>query len=340
MTARASPVQLRTYGIRGPRSAIVGLGAHVPSRSVSNDELVAMGVCTSDEWIVERTGIRARRIAEPGTPAFALGAKAAAQALEMAGVQADEIDVLVVSTTSPDSPMPSMACRIQNLLGAYGACAYDLLGACSGFLYALSVADAYVACGAAHTVLAVGTEVMSRMIDWKDRHVSVLFADGAGAAIVRPAPPGAGFTSWCLGSDGRGYDKVTVGNVEAGPYATCETAPKIDMKGPEVFRFGIDMFTRQAEAVTAAAGICVSDVDVWVPHQANRRIIEAAARRLAVPLERMVINVDRYGNTCSASIPLALKEAVDDGRIRSGDQVLMVAFGSGLTWASCLHAWP
>ena len=262
--AAPAPVQLRTYRTEGRRSAIVGLGTHVPSRSVSNDELVAMGVSTSDQWIVERTGIRARRIAEPGTPSFALGAKAAAQALEMAGVRPDEIDVLVVSTTSPDSPMPSIACRIQNLLGAYGACAYDLLGACSGFLYALSVADAYVACGAADTVLAVGTEVMSRMIDWKDRHVSVLFADGAGAAIVRPAPPGAGFTSWCLGADGRGYDKVTVGNVEAGPYAICETAPKVDMKGPEVFRFGIDMFTRQAEAVTAAAGICVSDVDVSI----------------------------------------------------------------------------
>jgi 3-oxoacyl-[acyl-carrier-protein] synthase-3 len=338
---RSDALPLRTFKAKGRPSAIFGMGIDAPPKVLTNFDLEKL-FDTSDQWVTERTGIKSRHIAEPGTTTFSLATAASRRAIEAAGIKATDIDTIIVGTSSPDGPFPSIACRIQDELDAPGAMAYDVLAACTSFMYGLAQADALIATDRAECVLVVGAEVLSRMLDYTNeyRHTAVVFGDGAGAAIVRPTSKGAGFKAWCLGGDGRGYQQVTAGSVGPGAYVARDEKPIIDMKGPDVFRFAVDIFIRQAYAVAQEAGISVDEIDLWVPHQANRRIIEAAARRLAVPLERVVINVDRYGNTCSASIPLALKEAVDDGRIRSGDQVLMVAFGSGLTWASCLHAWP
>ena len=335
---RSDAVPLKIHRSTGRPSAIAGLGTYAPEKVLTNRDIERM-VDTSDQWITERTGIKERHIAERGTTTFELATKAAERALASAKVSAADLDLILVATSSPDGPFPSVACRVQERLGVPGACAYDLLAACTGFVYALSVADTYIAAGRAESVLVVGAEVLSRMIDWNDRGTCVIFADGAGAAVVRPAAQGAGFVSWCLGSDGRGYDQVTCGDIPRGAYAAGEVDPLIAMKGPDVFKFATDIFIRQAFAVTEAAGVRMEDVDWFVPHQANRRIIEAAARRIGLPLERVAVNIDRYGNTSTASIPLALADAVADGRIRSGDKVLMAGFGSGLTWGACLLEW-
>jgi 3-oxoacyl-[acyl-carrier-protein] synthase-3 len=335
---RSDAVALRTYSTRGRPSAIAGIGVHVPPGVVTNHDLEKM-VDTSDQWIVERTGIRERRIAEPGTPTFELATIAARAALERAEIRPQDLDAILVATSTPDGPFPSIACRVQNELGAPGCCAMDVLAACSGFAYALSLADAYIAAGSMDTVLVIGAEVLSRLIDWTDRGTCVIFADGAGAAVVRPARKGAGFRSWCLGADGRGYDKITVGNIPLGAYAAGEANPKIGMKGPDVFKFATDIFIRQAHAVTAAAGVTMDDIDLWVPHQANRRITEAAAQRIGLPMDRVMVNIERFGNTSTATLPLALNDAIDQDRLHPGDTVLIAGFGSGLTWAACLLEW-
>jgi 3-oxoacyl-[acyl-carrier-protein] synthase-3 len=335
---RSDAVPLRTYRAQGRPAAIAGVGVGVPQRVLTNRELERM-VDTSDQWISERTGIRERRVAEPGTPTFELATLAARDALDRSGVGADELDMILVSTSTPDGPFPSIACRVQNELGAPGCCAMDLLAACSGFAYALSVAAAYVGSGRADNVLVIGAEVLTRLVDWTDRGTCVLFADGAGAAVVRPARRGAGFRSWCLGADGRGYDKITCGDVARGAYAAGEGQPRIGMRGPDVFKFATDIFIRQARAVAEVAGVSMDDIDLWVPHQANRRIIEAAAQRIGLPMERVMVNIDRFGNTSTATIPLALQDALDQGRLEAGDTVLIAGFGSGLTWAACLLEW-
>jgi 3-oxoacyl-[acyl-carrier-protein] synthase-3 len=335
---RSDAVPLRTYRSQGRPSAIAGIGVHVPDRVLTNHDLEQM-VDTSDKWITERTGIRERRVAAPGTPTFELATKAARAALERTETRAEDLDMILVATSTPDGPFPSVACRVQNELGIAGCCAMDVLAACSGFAYALSLADAYIASGRADTILVIGAEVLSRMVDWSDRGTCVLFADGAGAAVVRPARRGAGFRSWCLGADGRGYDKITCGDIEKGAYAAGEAQPCIGMKGPDVFKFATDIFIRQAYAVAAAADLTMDDIDLWVPHQANRRIIEAAAQRVGLPMERVMVNIDRYGNTSTATIPLALHDAEEQGRLHPGDRVLIAGFGSGLTWAACLLEW-
>jgi 3-oxoacyl-[acyl-carrier-protein] synthase-3 len=279
-----------------------------------------------------------RHVAEPGTPTFELATRAAQGALDCAGITAADLDMILVATSTPDGPFPSIACRVQNELGVPGAPAFDLLAACSGFLYALSVADSYIASERADTILVVGAEVLTRLLDWRDRGTAVIFGDGAGAAIVRPVEKGAGFMSWCLGSDGRGFDQVTCGNVPKGAYVVDEPV-HIGMRGPDVFKFATDIFPRQAYACAEKAGIGVEDIDLWVPHQANRRIIEAAARRIGLPMERVMVNIDGYGNTSTATVPLALHDALAEGRIKSGDKVLMAGFGSGLTWGACLLEW-
>jgi 3-oxoacyl-[acyl-carrier-protein] synthase-3 len=247
--------------------------------------------------------------------------------------------MILVATSSPDGPFPSVACRVQGELGVPGACAMDLLAACTGFVYALSAAETYVSSGRADTVLVIGAEVLSRLVDWKDRGTSVIFADGAAAAVLRPAQRGGGFLAWCLGSDGRGYDQITCGNPALGGYAPGEPAPRIAMKGPDVFKFATDIFIRQAFAVAEEAGIDIDDIDLFVPHQANSRIIEAAARRVGLPMERVMVNIDEYGNTSTATIGLALHDALRQGRLKSGDRVLIAGFGSGLTWGACLLEW-
>ena len=335
---RSDAVPLRTYRSTGRPAAIAGLGVHAPERVLTNQDLERM-VETSDQWITERTGIKRRHVADPGTTTFSLATEAAREALAAAGVRPEELDMILVATSSPDGPFPSVACRVQDELGVPGACAIDLLAACTGFVYALSTADAYVSSGRADTVLVIGAEVLSRLVDWKDRGTCVLFADGAGAAVVKPAQRGAGFRAWCLGSDGRGYDQITCGDVPRGAYAAGDVEPRIGMKGPDVFKFATDIFIRQAYAVAEAAGIEVQEIDLFVPHQANRRIIEAAARRVGLPMERVMVNIEEYGNTSTATIGLALHDALQQGRLKSGDRVLIAGFGSGLTWGACLLEW-
>jgi 3-oxoacyl-[acyl-carrier-protein] synthase-3 len=214
-----------------------------------------------------------------------------------------------------------------------------MLAACTSFMYGLATADSFIATERADTVLVIGAEVLSRMLDYSNRGTAVIFGDGAGAAIVRTAPKGSGFLSWCLGADGRGYAQVTAGNIEKGAYANKDANPYIEMVGPDVFKFAVDIFIRQANEVCERAGVALEDIDLWVPHQANFRIIDAAARRIGLPLDKVAINIDEYGNTSSASIPLALEEAIRKGRVKSGDHVLLAGFGSGLTWGACLLKW-
>ncbi|HEX6487818.1 MAG TPA: beta-ketoacyl-ACP synthase III [Candidatus Dormibacteraeota bacterium] len=336
---RSDAVPLKTSRTSGRPSVIAGIGVHAPEKLLTNADLEKI-VETSDQWITERSGIKVRHVAEPGTTTHSLAYEAAVKALDAAGISAGDLDTIICATSSPDAPFPSVACRLQEKLGVPGSVAFDLLAACTGFVYALSVADSFVATGRAETVLVVGAEVLTRMIDWTDRGTCVLFGDGAGAAVVRPARGSGGFRSWCLGSDGRGYAQITTGtDVDRGPYTALESQPYIAMKGPDVFKFATDIFIRQAEAVARTAGVSMDDIDLWVPHQANRRIIEAAARRIGLPLERVMINIDRYGNTSTATIPLALNDALAEGRIQTGDKVLMAGFGSGLTWGACLLEW-
>jgi 3-oxoacyl-[acyl-carrier-protein] synthase-3 len=335
---RSDAVPLRTFRSAGRPVAIGGLGIHAPEKVLTNQDLERM-VETSDQWIRERTGIKRRHIAEPGTTTFSLATAAAREALAASAVRPEELDMILVATSSPDGPFPSVACRVQGELGVPGACAMDLLAACTGFVYALSAAETYVSSGRADTVLVIGAEVLSRLVDWKDRGTSVIFADGAAAAVLRPAQRGAGFLAWCLGSDGRGYEQITCGNPTLGGYTAGDSPPRIAMKGPDVFKFATDIFIRQAFAVAEEAGIDIDDIDLFVPHQANSRIIEAAARRVGLPMERVMVNIDEYGNTSTATIGLALHDALRQGRLKSGDRVLIAGFGSGLTWGACLLEW-
>ena len=335
---RSGAIPLRSFKTKGRPSAIAGVGVYAPDRIITNFDLEKM-MDTSDKWITERTGIHRRHIAEPGTTTLELATKAARSALGSAGIKAEDLDMILVGTSSPDGPFPSIACRIQDELDAPGAVAWDTLAACTSFMYGLSIADSFIATERADNVLVIGAEVLSRMLDYGNRGTAVIFGDGAGAAVVRPAPKGAGFLSWCLGSDGRGYAQVTCGNIEKGAYAAKDAQPYIEMVGPDVFKFAVDIFIRQANEVCSKAGVAMEDIDLWVPHQANFRIIDAAARRIGLPLDRVAINIDEYGNTSSASIPLALEEAVRKGRVKSGDHVLLAGFGSGLTWGATLLKW-
>src|SRR5947209_9589255 len=335
---RSDAVALRSCKRKGRQSAIAGLGVYAPEKVVSNFDLEKM-MDTSDKWITERTGIRRRHVAEPGTTTFDIATKAARAALEAAEVRAEDLDMILIGTSSPDGPFPSIACRVQNELGAPGSVAWDTLAACTSFVYALSIADSFIATERADTVLVIGAEVLSRMIDYTSRGTAVIFGDGAGAAVVRAAPRGAGFLSWCLGSDGRGYAQVTCGNIEKGAYAAKDPMPFIEMVGPDVFKFAVDIFIRQATEVCQTAGIGLDEIDLWVPHQANFRIIDAAARRIGLPIERVAVNIDEYGNTSSASIPLAVEAAIRHGRVKHGDHVLLAGFGSGLTWGATLMKW-
>jgi len=335
---RSDAVPLRSFKTKGRPSAIAGVGVHAPEKVLTNFDLEKM-MDTSDKWITERTGIRRRHVAEPGTTTFEVATLAARAALEAAEVDAKDLDLILVGTSSPDAPFPSVACRVQNELAAPGAAAWDTLAACTSFVYALSIADSFIASERADTVLVIGAEVLSRMLNFSDRGTAVIFGDGAGAAVVKAAPKGAGFLSWCLGADGRGFAQVTCGNIEKGAYANKDATPYIEMVGPDVFKFAVDIFIRQATEVCQAAGVGLDEIDLWVPHQANYRIIDAAARRIGLPIERVAINIDEYGNTSSASIPIALEEAVRNGRVKTGDHVLLAGFGSGLTWGATLLKW-
>lgn len=325
------------------RARIAGVGAYVPRRVMTNRELETM-VETSDTWIRERTGVRERRIAAPEEAVSDLGLVAARAALSQAHLKAEELDLIIVATCTPDVLFPSTACLLQYRLGATRAAAFDLGAACSGFLYALAVGDQYIRTGAARRVLVVGAEAMSRITDWTDRTTCVLFGDGAGAVILTVAHGEArGLLSTHLHADGALWDLLCVpggGSRRPPSRAVLEHRDQyIQMKGNETFKVAVRALEEASREALAANHLSVADLDLFIPHQANERIILAVADRLGLPFAKIVINLDRYGNTSAASIPLALAEAVEQGRLKEGAVVLLAAFGAGLTWASVLLRW-
>ncbi len=319
---------------------ISAVGTHIPARVVTNDDL-SLTLDTSDEWISTRSGIRERRIVENGEAASDLGAVAASRALEAAGIDAADLDLIIVASLSPDMLFPSTASFISAKIGADGTPAFDLSAACTGFIYALATGNAFVASGQADRVLVVGAEAVSKMIDWTDRGTAVLFGDGAGAVLLEPADSrDEGIIGFDLGNDPSGTEMLQLPAGGSRNPATEETVSArqhfIKMNGREVFKFAARVIESSARKVLDRSGCKIGDVDLFVPHQANIRIIDAAARKLGIPPERVFSNLERYGNTSCASIPLCLEEAAAGGRITSGDLVLMVGFGAGLAWGSCL----
>jgi 3-oxoacyl-[acyl-carrier-protein] synthase III len=315
--------------------SITGLGANVPDRVITNEDL-AKFVDTSDEWIVERTGIRERHMAADGEALSDVALPACRAALAQAGLEGTEIDLLIVATVTPDMAFPSTAAILANRLGATNAAAYDLSAGCTGFVYALAQGHAMVAGGLATRTLVVGGDLLSRILDWDDRSTLVLFGDGAGAVVLE-ATSGPGFVGFELGADGAGGENLWLPG--SGSRLFDPTEKYVKMNGPEVFRFATRILVQSAKDLLAKCEVSIDDVDLYIPHQANMRIIDHATRKLGVPSDRVVINVDRYGNTSSGSIPLALADAAADGRLRPGRLVLMTGMGAGLTWGSALIRW-
>ncbi|MDR7868250.1 MAG: beta-ketoacyl-ACP synthase III [Sporomusaceae bacterium] len=326
----------------GLKAAIAGIGIYLPDKVVTNDDLAAR-VDTSDAWIRERTGIRERRIAADTQAASDLGTIAAARAIEDAGVAAGEIDLVIVATATADMQFPATACIIQNNLRLENAAAFDLTAGCTGFIYALAVGSQFIGTGLYRTVLVIGAEVLSKVTDWTDRETCILLADGAGAVVLRPAQPGYGLLAVKLGADGSGGRHLLLpaggSRLPHTPHTLAAKLDKLHMDGQEVFRFAMRALPEATLQALAAAGIPKEEVALVVPHQANGRIIEAAARRMDVPMEKFMINLDRYGNTSSASVPIALHEALETGRLKDGDIVALTAFGAGLTWGSAILRW-
>ncbi len=320
---------------------IAGTGSYTPTRVLTNADLEQM-VATSDEWIRERTGIRERHVAATGEACSDLAVQAGKRALTAAGVMAADLDMILVATCTGDYPLPATACLVQHQLGATKAAACDLSAACCGFVYALSVADAYVKTGMRH-VLVIGSEVMSAITDWTDRNTCVLFGDGAGAVVVSAYDGERGIISTHLRSDGTLCELIMVpgGGARTPPSekVIAERLQYIKMKGNETFKVAVRTLEEIARATLSAKGLRVEDLDLYVPHQANVRILKAVIERLGLPVEKVLMNLDRYGNTSAASIPIALDEAVREGRIKDGSLVMLGAFGAGLTWASALIRW-
>ncbi|HAI93510.1 MAG TPA: 3-oxoacyl-ACP synthase [Xanthomonadaceae bacterium] len=317
-------------------SRIAGTGSYLPEKVLTNDDLSRF-VDTSDEWIRSRTGIRERHVAAEGQTTGDLGVEAALRALEAAGVEAGDLDLIVVGTTTPDLVFPSTACLIQARLGALGCTAFDVNAACSGFIYALSVADKFIRSGDARTALVIGSETLTRMVDWSERTTCVLFGDGAGAVVLK-ADRETGILGTHLHADGSKKELlwnpvgVSVGFKPGEPNAGV----RINMSGNDVFKYAVKALDGVVDETLAAHGLAKHDLDWLIPHQANLRIIEATAKRLDMPMEQVVVTVDRHGNTSSGSVPLALDTAVRDGRVQRGQLLLLEAFGGGFTWGSAL----
>ncbi|GIW10383.1 MAG: 3-oxoacyl-[acyl-carrier-protein] synthase 3 protein 1 [Dehalococcoidia bacterium] len=318
------------------RARIVGWGKHLPSKVVTNDDL-ALLVATSDEWIRSRTGIQARRIAQDDEGAASLGALAARAALTRAGIAPTELDLIICATATPDRIFPATASLIQHAVGATRAAAFDLSAACSGFVYALVTAAQFIASGAYRTVLVVGSEVYSRIIDWSDRSTCVLFGDGAGAMVLQATEEPEGLLSFTLGSDGSGADLLYV-PCATGPVASQPPngRPALQMAGGEVFKFAVQAIGDSVRAVAANAGVSLDAIDLVIAHQANERILRTAAKQLGLPARKFYQNLQRYGNTSAASIPIAFTEAIEEGKLRPGDRVVLVGFGGGLSWGAAL----
>jgi len=319
----------------GPRISITGLGCHVPERVLTNDDLSKL-VDTNDEWIMERTGIRERRIAADDEALTDICLPAARRALEMSGVDPKSIDLLVVATVTPDMAFPSSSALIADVLGMPDAAAYDLSAGCTGFVYAIAQAHGMLAAGLAQRALVVCADVLSKILDWTDRSTLVLFGDGAGAVVMERVEEG-GFLGFELGADGSGGANLWLPGSGSRKFENPERYVK--MNGREVFKFATRVMVSSAEAILEECGMSIDEVDVYVPHQANVRIIDHAARKLGVPEEKIVVNVHKYGNTSSGSIPLALADAADDGRLEPGKLVLLTGMGAGLTWGSALIEW-
>jgi 3-oxoacyl-[acyl-carrier-protein] synthase III len=321
------------------RAMITGVGSYLPTRVMSNADLARI-VDTSDEWIVERTGIRERRIAADKETTGDLAINAARAALSHAGIDASEIDLIILATSTPDKTFPATATKVQASLGITRGAAFDVQAVCSGFVYGLSIADSMIKAGQSECALVIGSETFSRILDWQDRTTCVLFGDGAGAVVVK-AGEGEGTTddrgilTSKLRSDGRYGDKL---HVDGGPSSTM-TVGHLRMEGREVFKHAVINIAAVMAETIAAAGLTAQDIDWFVPHQANRRILEGTVKKLGVTEDKVVITLDRHGNTSAASIPLALDEAVRDGRIKRGDLVLMEAMGGGFTWGAVLVRW-
>jgi 3-oxoacyl-[acyl-carrier-protein] synthase III len=319
----------------GAPVSITGLGTYAPDRVLTNAELAEI-VDTTDEWITERTGIKERRIAAPEQAMTDLALPAARQALEHAGVRPEELDLIIVATVTPDMMFPTTGALLGDLLPAPKAAAYDLLAGCTGFVYALAQAHSMVSSGLATKALVVGGDVLSKILDWTDRSTLVLFGDGAGAVVLERVEDG-GFLGFELGADGGGGQHLWLPGSGS---RTFENPDKlVKMNGREVFKFATRVMVSSAEALLGEVGRSIDDVDVYVPHQANTRIIDYATKKLGIAEDRVVVNVDRYGNTSSGSIPLALADADADGRLQEGSLVLMTGMGAGLTWGSALIEW-
>ncbi|MEG6584087.1 beta-ketoacyl-ACP synthase III [Dendrosporobacter sp. 1207_IL3150] len=321
---------------------IIGVGSYLPEKIVTNADLEKV-VETSDEWIFERTGIKERRVADGDTATSDIAAKAAEMALADAGITAEEIDLIIVATVTPDMSFPSVACLVQDRLKAKNAAAFDLSAACSGFTYGMVVASSFIKSGVYKKVLVIGAETLSKIIDWEDRNTCILFGDGAGAAVLGQVEDGYGILGVELGADGSGGDLLKVpagGSRQPTSIETCNNKLHfIHMNGNEVFKFAVKVMGEAAVKALDDAGLDPESIDCLIPHQANIRIIQSAAKRLKVPMDKVVVNVDKYGNTSAASIPIALAETVKSGRVKKGDIVVLVGFGAGLTWASCVLKW-
>lgn len=323
-------------------AGILGLGTYLPEKCLTNTD-IAKFLDTSDEWIRTRTGISERRQAEEGEATSDMGTKAAQIALTQAGISAEEIDLIIVATVTPDMLFPATACIIQDALHAHKAAAFDLEAGCSGFIYAATVATQFIATGMYRYCLIIGAETLSRVLDWEDRNTCVLFGDGAGAAVMGPVEDGYGILASELGSDGSGGKHLHMPAGGSRAATTTETLQNrlhyLKMNGKEVFKFAVKTVPDTAERLLVKAGLTKKDVDWFIPHQANTRIVEAAMKRLEQPMEKAYMNIDRYGNMSGASIPVAMAEAVAEGKLRKGDTVLSIGFGTGLTYGGLIIKW-
>ena len=313
---------------------VIGWGKYLPEKVLTNQELEQF-VNTSDAWIWSRTGIRERRIAGADETASTMAVRASREALDISRIQADSLDLVIAATCTPDHMFPACASLVQDSLGAKKAAAFDLNAACSGFIYALATACQFVVAGTYDNVLVVGSEVYSRILDWQDRNTCVLFGDGAGAVVIQASDSLPGSLSFVLGNDGSGANVLYT----PGPCGLNDGRYFLTMKGQEVYKFAVNIIEEATKQAVAAARLELSDIDLIIPHQANTRILKTAARMLDLPLDKFFINVDRYGNTSAASIPIALCEAVEDGRIKDGDNLVLVGFGGGLSWAAMAIQW-
>ena len=337
---RISQHERAGLGITGV--GITGIGYYLPEKILTN-AMLSDEVDLADDWIYTRTGIRERRIAADDQAPSDLGAAAARKAMEMAGVAADEIDLVIVATGTADMQFPSTSCIIQDILQLKNAAAFDITAGCTGFIYALATASQFISSGFYQTVLVIGAEVISRILDWEDPETCILFGDGAGAVVLQPTTPGFGLLSAKLGANGAGakYLLMPAGGTRLRntPQTLADKLDKLKMNGMEVFRFAVKTLPKVTLQALEAARLGMEDVSLIIPHQANRHIIEAAARRLDLPMEKFVLNLDRYGNMSAASVPVALCEAVESGRVKNNDVVVLTAFGAGLTWGSVVLRW-